>query len=125
MASHTDERTASRHRPLSGVRGMRSAVAFLRFHEQDLVFGGVEDFDGFRYCGCVDPILGIHEELAAGIDRRPGLFHLRHNALIHHRFRYMLANRLLIARLTEIASEWFLADDVLSSAHGVDDHLGM
>jgi hypothetical protein len=123
MASHADQRAASRHRPQRGVCGMRSAVAFLRLHEEDLVMRGLEDFDGFRQRRCVHPILGIHEELAAFVDGRAELFHLGHDALEHQRFAHLLADRRRVVRTAEIAGKRLFADDVLSRAHGVDDHL--
>ena len=74
MASHPDQRAAAGHRPLRGVRGMRAGMALLALHEQDLVFGGLEDLHGLGHRRRVDPVLGIHEEPAGLLDRRAGRF---------------------------------------------------
>ena len=123
MASHADQRAASRHRPKRGVCGMRSAMAFLGLHKEDLVPRGLEDFGRFRQRRRVHPILGIHEELAAFVDGRAELFHLGHDALEHHRFAHLFADRRRVVRTAEIAGKRLLADDVFPRPHGVDDHL--
>ena len=71
MAALPDQRAAAGHRPLGGVGRMGAAVALLGLHEQDLVLGRPQDFrrlgDGRR----IDPVLGVHEQPAAGANRAP------------------------------------------------------
>jgi hypothetical protein len=100
-------------------------VALLGFHEQDLVAGRVEDFDGLRQRRRIDPVFGIHEELAAVLDRRAQVLQLGHDVLIHRRFGHLRADWRRVARTAEIAGERLLTDHMLSGAHCVDDHLRM
>ena len=104
------------------MRRMRAAVALLGFHEQDLVLGGVEHLDDLRHRRRIDPVLGIHEQPAARLDGGAGLVHLFHDALIHQRFRHVLADRLLVAAAPEIAGEGLLADHVFSRSDSLHDH---
>src|SRR5262245_19250494 len=48
-----------------------------------------------------------------------------HDALVHARFRHVLADRSLVVAAPEISGERLLADDVFSRLHGLDDHRGM
>src|SRR5437764_14851115 len=105
--------------------GVRTAVTLLGFHEQELVLRAIEYFDGFRYRRRVDPIFGIHENLAAGFDSDTSLFHFFQNAFVHERLWHVSADRSFVARVTEIAGERLLANDMLSGAHGIDDHGSM
>src|SRR6266436_8666137 len=57
-----------------------------------------------------------------GFDGGTGLLHLLHDALVHARFRYMLAHGNLIVAAPEISGERLLADDVLSGLDGPDNH---
>ncbi len=100
-------------------------MALLALHEQDLVFGRLEDLGGLGHRRRVDPVLGIHEKFAGILDRGPGGVHLLEDALIHQRLRHMLADRLLVTVTAEIAGKGLFADDVLSGLHARDDHLGM
>ena len=70
MAAHADQRTAAGHGPLRGMRGMRAAVALLGLHEQDLVLVAWRISAVLATAGRIDPVFGIHEELAAFLDRR-------------------------------------------------------
>src|SRR5262244_674635 len=92
--------------------GVRSAVALLGLHEQDLVLGGLQYLDGFRHRRRVDPIFRVHEKPAAGFDGGANLVHLLHDALVHERFRYVLADRGLVVAASEISGERLLANDV-------------
>jgi hypothetical protein len=104
---------------------VRAAVAFLGFHEQDLVAGGVEDFDGLGQRRRINPVFGIHEQLAAVLDGCAQLRHLGHDVLVHRLLAHMLADWRRIAGTAEIAGERLLADHVLSGPHRIDDHLRM
>ena len=107
------------------MSGVRSAVALLGLHEQDLVLGGLQYLDGFRHRRRVDPIFRVHEKPAAGLDGGAGLVHLLHHALVHERFRHVLADRSLVVAAPEVSGERLLADDVFSCLHGLDDHRRM
>jgi hypothetical protein len=43
--------------------------------------------------------------------------HLLHDALVHERFRHVLADRSLVVAASEISGERLLADDVFSCLH--------
>ncbi len=122
MAAHADQRAAAGHRPLCGMRRMRARVAFLALHEQDLVLCRAQHLRGLGDRRRVDPVLRIHEELAGRFDRGAGRLHLRADALIHQRFRDVLADRRLIAVAAEIAGERLFADHMLAGAHRRHDH---
>ncbi len=100
-------------------------MAFLALHEQDFVFRRLQYLRGLGHRRRVDPVLRIHEEFAARPDRGRGLVHLLADALIHQRFRNMLADRGLVAFAAEISGERLFADDVLAALHGLDDHRSM
>src|SRR5499427_5717605 len=70
MTPHADVRAAAGRRPLGGMGGVRSAVALLGLHEQDLVLGGLQYLDGFRHRRRVDPIFRVHEKPGARFDGR-------------------------------------------------------
>ena len=125
VTSHPDQRAAAGHRPLRRVRGMRAAVALLALHEQDLVPGGFQDLHGLGHRRRVDPVLGIHEEFAGAVDRRPRRFHFLDHALVHPRLGHVLADRRLVAVASEITAERLFADHVLAGLHRLDDHRGV
>src|SRR5919201_6917340 len=84
---------------------VRAAVALLGLHEQDLVFSRLDYLYGFRHRRRVDPIFRVHEKPAAGLDGGAGLVHLFHDALVHARFRDVLADRGLVLTASEIPGE--------------------
>jgi hypothetical protein len=91
--------------------------------KKNFVFGRFEDFHRLGHGRRIDPVLGIHEELARGFDRGARSFHFLHETLVHQRLAHVLADRRRIAGPAEIAGEWFLADHVLARGHRLDDHL--
>ncbi|MHC2802307.1 hypothetical protein ACVMII_002053 [Bradyrhizobium diazoefficiens] len=125
MAAHADKRAAAGHRPLRGVGRVRTGMALLALHEQDLVLGRLDDLGGLGHGRRVDPVLGVHEELPGALDRGARPVHLFDHALIHQRLRHVLADRLRVALAAEIAGERLFADHVLAGLHAGDDHLRM
>ena len=93
VASLPDQRTTARHLPAGGVARVGSAMAFFRFHEENPVFCLAQDFgtlgDGRR----IDPVLGIHEQSAAGRHSSFRFGHLLHDAFIHQGFRQFSPDR--------------------------------
>src|SRR6516164_6245845 len=104
------------------MRRVRAAVAFLGFHEQDLVLGGFEDLDRLRHCRRIDPVFRVHEQPAARFDDGAGLLHLLHDAFVHELFRHVLSDRGPVVAAPEIAGERLFADDMLSGLDGRHDH---
>ncbi len=125
MAALADQRAATRHRPLRGVRCVRAAMRFLALHEQDLVAGRPQDFRDLADRRRVHPILSIQKQLPACPNGSAGLLHFLHHALIHLRLRHMRADWRLVVRTAEIAGEWLFADHVLAGPHAAHNHVRM
>src|SRR5258708_17938341 len=94
--------------------GMRSAVALLGFHEQDLVFCRLKYLDRFRHRRRVDPVLRVHEKPPAAFNGGASLVPFRHDALAHERLFEVLPDRRLVAATPAISGELLLAYDVFS-----------